>query len=148
MTIKTFRGLLADGAEDRIRLRTNDGNIGYRIVKFEIMPYNPGSSVDSVVKIFNIKGKAISSYVNFSDNDLVAAATWYNGTYETDHSVTFDNELFNQDIYITHHEDTGSMGMNYYLELEQVKLNNNESTMATLQSIRSRYESYTPAGPT
>jgi len=135
--IKSFRGLIGDGVEQRLNLHTNDGKTGYRIVKFEIMPNNPGTTVDSVVQIFKIKAKTNVGYVDFSDNDLLAAATWYNGTYETDHSVTFDSELFNQDIFITHHEDAGAMAMNYYIELEQVSLDLNESTVATLQSIRS-----------
>ena len=42
----------------------------------------------------------------------------------------------------------GTTNGNYYLELEQIKLNDNESTMATLQSIRSTFEALTPAGPT
>ena len=43
MTIKTFRGLLADGGQDTIVLHTNDGSTGYRIVKFQLMPDAPGT---------------------------------------------------------------------------------------------------------
>ena len=35
--IKSYRGLIADGAQDRIPLHTNDGKTGYKIVKFQIM---------------------------------------------------------------------------------------------------------------
>ena len=40
--IKSFRGILADGAEERITLHTNDGKTGYRIVKFQIIVPEPG----------------------------------------------------------------------------------------------------------
>jgi hypothetical protein len=134
--IKTFRGLLADGAQDTIVLHTNDGSTGYRIVKFKIMGDNPGSAIDSIVKIYKVSGKAASEFVDFSDNTLLAVAHWYNGTYETDNSVIFDTEIFNQDIYVVHHEETGSKAANYYIELEQVKLDLNENTVATLKDIR------------
>ena len=42
MTIKSYRGLMADGATLRINLRTNDGKTGYRIKKFEAIPNAPG----------------------------------------------------------------------------------------------------------
>jgi len=34
MVVKTFRGLLADGGQDRIRLSTIKGKVGYKIAKF------------------------------------------------------------------------------------------------------------------
>ena len=37
---KTFKGKLADGEELRIRLTTNDGLTGYKIVKFQLFPTN------------------------------------------------------------------------------------------------------------
>jgi len=40
--IKTFRGLLADGGQDRIRLSTIKGKVGYKIAKFEGFPNTPG----------------------------------------------------------------------------------------------------------
>ena len=46
---------------------------------------------------------------------------------------------FNQDIYITHtnlHADAGPV--NYYIELEQIKLDLNENTVATLKDIRNQ----------
>ena len=41
--------------------------------------------------------------------------------------------IFNQDIYVTNY---GSGAMNYYIELEQIKLDLNENTVATLKDIR------------
>ena len=45
--------------------------------------------------------------------------------------------MFNQDIYVTAVDASGSnRATNYYLELEQFKLNDIETTMATLKDIR------------
>ena len=38
MTIKSFRGRMADGDQITIRLSTNDGKTGYMIKKFQMMP--------------------------------------------------------------------------------------------------------------
>ena len=151
--IKTYRGLLTDGAQQKINLKTNTGKIGYRIVKFQIMPDDPNqSTVKHVVKIFSVPQTTIDDSVDFSDNTLLGAS-FYNeqpapGDQAGYGTVVFDNITFNQDIYVTNVEPSNNQPVNYFIELEQVKLNDNESTMATLQSIRSKYESYTPAGPT
>jgi len=153
MTIKTYRGKLKDGAKEQIRLKTNTGKIGYRIVKFQVMSDAPTTvSAECVVKIFKVPQTTVTAKINFKDNNLLAVALWTSDsdTHEQaeDMNVIFDKEIFNQDIYITHENTAGGAeDCNYYIELEQVTLNDNESTMATLQSIRSRYESYTPAGP-
>jgi hypothetical protein len=136
MPTKSFRGLIADTGIQSISLATRDGSTGYRITKFELMPYQMGVAVDSCVKIFKIPQTTTSSTIDLSDNTLLAVGTNYNATYEIDHIIVFDNEIFNQDIYITHHESTGSSPINYYIELEQVKLDLSENTVATLKDIR------------
>ncbi len=156
MTIKTFRGLLADGEQLEINLRTNKGNIGYRINKFELFPHQPGQqTVENTVQVFKSKQAGTISttavVINFGDQDLLAAGTFHESHGDnlvTKFFTVFEREVFNQNIYVTHTDTIGTVACNFYLELEQVKLSDNESTMATLQSIRSRYEAYTPAGPT
>jgi len=139
--IKTFRGLIADGGQDRINLHTNDGKIGYRIVKFQLMPYEMGSSSNEhTVQIFKEEQTAVVATIDFSDNRLIGAATTTNNPngyqYPPSTQVIFDNEIFNQDIYITHVETSLAEPVNYYIELEQMPLDLNEATVATLQSIR------------
>jgi len=140
--IKSFRGNLGDGAQDHIRIKTNKGDIGYRIVKFQTtMETWGGATTESVMKIYKLKQSSIDAKVDFTDGDLLASNVFsYNtsGNYAGDASnIIFDNEIFNQDIYITNKNAGGSVDpVNYYLELEQIKLNENESTMATLQSMR------------
>jgi hypothetical protein len=141
MPIKSFRGLIADNTQDTISLHTNDGSTGYRITKFQIFANTPGATanVEHVVKIYKIDQQGtIDGVVDFSDNTLLAAGFLPGKTSEftQDDIVVFDNEIFNQDIYVTHSDVGGSTPVNYYIELEQIKLDLNESTVATLKDIR------------
>jgi len=145
MTIKTFRGLIADGGQDTIVLHTNDGSTGYRIVKFELFNPSPGAvNFESVVKIYKVDQKITASNpttgtVDFSDQTLLAAAYLADTdspAVTTTHIVTFDKEIFNQDIYVTHKDIDTGIACNYYIELEQVKLALDENTVATLKDIR------------
>ena len=141
--IKTFRGLLADGAQDTIVLHTNDGSTGYRIVKFELMGNEPGAkSLEGACKIYKISQTAVDGVVDFSDNTLLAAGEYHkeqNTAYPLANSVIFDNEIFNQDIYVSWKDNTADEKINYYIELEQVKLDLSENTVATLKDIRNKH---------
>tara|TARA_R100001530_G_scaffold135380_1_gene112456 strand:+ start:154 stop:606 length:453 start_codon:yes stop_codon:yes gene_type:complete len=145
MPIKTFRGLIGDGAQDTIVLHTNDGSTGYRIVKFQIMVKEPGNvAQESVVQMWKVKQTTVvttNATIDFSDNTLLGAAVGIYGglggnTVPFLESIIFDNEIFNQDIYITHTDNESAESINYYLELEQVKLDLSENTVATLKDIR------------
>jgi len=138
--IKTYKGKLADDGQDKIRLRTNDGNIGYRIIKFKSISSTPGvGDQEFVTKIYKLFQSSIDAAVNFTDGDLLGvSAVSHSASISEPYSqeVIFDQEIFNQDIYVTGSATAGTVDMNYYLELEQIKLNENQSTMATLQSLR------------
>jgi len=142
--IKTFRGLIADAAQDTIVLHTNDGSTGYRIVKFQIVPNEPGEDQhESTVKIYKVSQTTFNNTVDFSDNTLLGVAVWQSGNATGGQDALwvplitiFDHEIFNQDIYITHSETDGNNPINYYIELEQVKLDLSENTVATLKDIR------------
>jgi len=141
MPIKTFRGLIADSTQDTIVLHTNNGSTGYRIIKFELFNNDPGGNdTEHVVKIFKIDGKALNNLVDFSDNTLLAAGFIGNSTQATAYpplaSVIFDGEIFNQDIYVIHRSEGTAQPINYYIELETIKLDLNENTVATLKDIR------------
>ena len=145
MPIKSFRGLLVDGGQDQISLHTNDGSTGYRIVKFELMANRP-MQVDSehIVQIFSVKQSNIPTgttvFVDFNEQTLLAAANLSNETtgqqFPINMVTIFDNMTFNQDIYVTHTDVLGAGACNYYIELEQIKLDLNENTVATLKDIR------------
>ena len=143
MPIKSFRGLLADGGQDKISLKTNNGSTGYRIIKFEIFPNNPGTeSSESTVQVFKVEQASVSTSaasVDFSNNTLIAAAFYAKsaGVDNADKEVViFDNDIFNQDIFVTHTDTASSQAVNYHIELEQIKLDLTENTVATLRDIR------------
>jgi hypothetical protein len=132
---------MADGAQDTIVLHTNDGKTGYRITKFQLMPNLPGvGGPESIVKIYKTEQSTVDAVIDFSDQTLLAAA--FQKTQEDSANTNvgiitiFDQEIFNQDIYVTAKDERGNLPVNYYIELEQFALDLNESTVATLQSIR------------
>ena len=145
MPIKSFRGKLADNDIERVFLHTNTGSTGYRIKKFQVMPGNPtADNMEATIKIYKIPQTAASNTIDFEDQTMLAAAYIENhdgtsaGFSNFTNAVIFDNEIFNQDIYITLKAGTGAGtdGVNYYFELEQIKLDLNENTVATLKDIR------------
>jgi len=139
MVVKTYRGLLAHGVQEKIPLSTKDGSVGYRIVKFQIMANNPqGANSENVVQIYK-KSTTPTLIIDFTDSDLLAAGILNNyasANAVNQDTVIFDNEIFNQDIYITAMEDVGSLSVNYYIELEQMKLDHTQNMSATLKAIR------------
>jgi len=141
MVVKSFRGKIADNGIDTITLHTNTGSTGYRIIKFQLFAAAPGTSdVEHIVKIYKIPQTTADGLVDFSDNTLLGVAFLPGKAteFQQDDIVIFDNEIFNQDIYVTHADVGGAPGsdVNYYIELEQVKLDLNENTVATLKDIR------------
>jgi hypothetical protein len=118
----SFRGLLADGEQQKIRIEGATGQIAWRITKFELFPNNPGATIDANVKVWRESPDSATSTIDFNDDKLLAAAMYYNGTYEIDHTVVFDNALFTRNIYVQHHEQLGSDPINFYIELEEVKV--------------------------
>ena len=137
--IKTFRGQVVDGGQDTIVLHTNDGSTGYKIVKFQILTKTPGvSSSEVIAKIYKVEQSTVTTTFDFSDQTLLAgvffgigSSGWYNAS-----TIIFDREIFNQDIYVTIKAQAGTDPCNYYIELEQIKLDISESTVATLKDIR------------
>tara|TARA_Y100001963_G_scaffold29985_1_gene40915 strand:+ start:1392 stop:1841 length:450 start_codon:yes stop_codon:yes gene_type:complete len=145
MPVRSFRGKIADGTTDIINLHTRTGDIGYRIVKFNIMHAEPGQqTAEHTVKIYKVDPSTGPSWVpdnavDFSDNTLLGAAYLAEHHMETYPLVSvqiFDNEVFNQDIYVTHSDTEGTQPCNYYIELEMIRLDLNENTVATLKDIR------------
>jgi hypothetical protein len=144
MTIKTFRGLLGDGSQERIRLEHRDGKVGYKIIKFELFPYQPGqgaNETESIFKIYSIKQTVVDRIVDFSEQTLLAAGFVNNYTdaqqYPVSVTTVFDSVTFNQDIFVTHengHAD--SVACNYYLELELRDLDDSEATATILKNFR------------
>jgi len=138
MPVKSFRGLIPNNETVKLNLATNNGAIGYKVKKFQIMPVRSYNNYEITSKIFKVEPGTASSDVDLSDNTIVATAFsgLADGKYAGAKTVIFDNEIFNQDIYITAVDNGGSQDCNFYIELEQIKLDLNENTVATLKDIR------------
>ena len=134
---------MADNTVDQISLHTINGSMGYRIKSFIGISSAPGAQdMEGLFKIFKVP-KTISEIdgnVDFSDNTLLGVV--YFKDYATNdnqpsvQTVIFDNETFNQDIFITYSDVRSNNSGSYYFELEQVKLSLDENTVATLKDIR------------
>ena len=135
----SFRGTLAQGEVDQVNIATNNGMTGYKIVKFQVFPVNFNVTDEYNVKVMKIPFTPNTNF-SFTDNRLLAAGYFENGSgvgsegswHDT---VVFDNEKFNQDIFIGLSSQSGN-GCNYYIELESMKLSLDEQTVATLKDIK------------
>ena len=140
MPIKTFRGLLADGAIDTVTLHTNNGSAGYRIVKMDLMSSDPmDTATKADVKIYKTPQTAVTNAMDFSDQTLLAAGHHAKGNNTSEvvsNIIVFDNVVFNQDIFVTAIDTQATEPINYYIELEQMPLDLSEQTVATLKDIR------------
>jgi hypothetical protein len=145
--IKTFRGQLAIGEQKKLLLSTNDGLTGYRINKFKVFPSEPGQQTEELVAQIFLTDQTgnITSTVDFNDSDFLGVAFYTNNSnmaYSSNVDViVFDKETFNQDIFVNiTNAAGGTTPANYYLELEQFKININESTFTTLKNLRSNQQ--------
>ena len=141
MSIKTFRGLLTDGQQERIRLETRDGKQGYQIKKLEIITENPGTTAyEHIIKVFSIQQTAVTADINFSEQTLLACGFTKGDelTYRSAGTtqIIFDGVTFNQDIFITQFDTKDALSCNYYLELEQVSLDDAEASAVILKNFR------------
>ena len=140
----SYKGQLAMGGQDRIKLSTINGKVGYKITKFNIIPKEPGStSSELIVQIFKTDQTGnIGRVVNFENSDLLAVAYYEGnsgaGTGYSGKQIIFDNEKINQDIFVSAEDGNASNTnpANYYIELEAMTLSDLESTMLTLKSLR------------
>ena len=139
MPIKSFRGKLANEVIETVNLHTPDGSTGYRIVKLEVVGQQPGGFTQESTLQINTISKTPTSEIDFSDQTLLGTAYWSSNAvsenFSEDSTVIFDNVIFNQDIYVSHF-GTADSNLNYHIELEQVKLDLNEATVATLKDMR------------
>jgi hypothetical protein len=137
--IKTFRGNLANDGQDHIRLSTKKGKVGYRIIKLEIMPVDANTTTEAVVKIFKITQTSVTTAIDFSDGNLLAAVVINDSTdpgQPPSTAIMFEHEIFNQDIFITQKGHDATPNINYYLEIETMPLTDNAAAVSTLRDIR------------
>jgi len=138
--IHSFRGLLTDGDQRKIRIQGPVGAIAWRITKFELLPNTPGAAeYMHVGKVYREEQSSVDGVINFEDNELLAAAylVGSNATNTTESlSVIFDNTLFSRNIWVTSKDIDLAQSLNYYIELEQVKVS--QAGMAQLAVAAAR----------
>ena len=137
--IKTFRGQLADGGQERIRLSTIKGKVGYRIVKFQMIGKDSHENIESTMKIYMDEQSTIDDDINFTDNTLLAAGILLFPLHSSNtaaQAIVFDSVVFNQDIYITLSGHGYQTAVNYYLELEVIPLDDAGAEYTTLKDMR------------
>jgi len=136
--IISYRGKLADGGQDTINLHTNDGKTGYKVVKFQAISSAPaGNSPEAVIQIWKVPQTATSYNIDFNSQTLLGAIFYENSNsvvYFGGNTIIFDNEKFNQDIYITCASTDGDI--NYYIELEQIDLTEDQALVAIIKNLR------------
>jgi len=144
----SFRGLLADGKQDKIRIEGATGGIAWRITKFQIMPKNPHDTniINHVMKIYREEQTSIDAIVNFTDDELMGVATYTEDPGVKDMSgygfIIFDNTLFSRNIFITNKELHNNLPGNYYIELEEVKVSaTGMAQLAVAAARRNRFTS-------
>ena len=148
MPIKTFRAKIDNNTVHTLRLSTNNGLIGYKIKKFQVMNDAPSSQdYEQVYKIYTTETNddvvTPTNTINLSDQQLIAVA-FDNGQGGTPGrfftGIIHEDMIVNQDLYITMLAASGggTTAGNYMVELEQIKLDHDEAAVATLKDMRGR----------
>mgnify|MGYP003629230037 FL=1 len=141
--LTNFRGAIAVNQQIKCRLSTNTGFKGYRVKKFQIISSTPGTggSVEYVAKVYSTKVAGVTALVDFDDPTLIATVFYQdraNASSNTE-TIIIDTKVFNQDCFVTLADaEGGAIAGNFYLELEQVKLDSNEAAVATLTNLKNR----------
>ena len=141
MNIKTYRDILTDGEQLTIPLHSTGK--GFRIHKFEVIPETPTSDggVEHIVQVWKVKQTSVPTAapapIDFSDQALLGAAIYVandDPQYAHTTNVVFDREIINQNIYVTHSDTNGNDNCNFYLELEEITMNDAESAVVNFNA--------------
>ena len=148
---KTFKGTIEEDDIFRIRLKTNNGLTGYKITRLQGMPMDTAGATntanEAVLALWSVKpddapGSGGTAFVNFDSPTLLGVLYFLRdqGTVAvTSETIIIDEKIVNQDMFLTYADgQNNTIGFNYYIELEQVKLDLNEATVATLKDMRGR----------
>ena len=125
--VHSFRNLINDDGSVEIELERQNLNVAYRIVKFNVIPVNPGvSPSEAIIKVYRENTADVTTpsiTIDFSDTNLIAAAYCTVGSTAGGAStiiVIFDNVLFSRNIYVTYKDGSSETQANFYLEIEEV----------------------------
>ena len=131
--------MIENDTQHTIRLTTNNGLTGYRMNKLEVIGPDANQTLEGVIKVYTREPAAVNDDIDFNDQSLIAAAIWKSTTSANNISgvqIVMEHTIVNQDIFVVYSVGAGSGNMNYYLELEQIKLDQGEAAVATLKDMR------------
>ena len=131
--------MIENDTQHTIRLTTNNGLTGYRMNKLEVIGPDANQTLEGVIKVYTRAPAAVNDDIDFNDQSLIAAAIWKSTTSANNISgvqIVMEHTIVNQDIFVVYSVGAGSGNMNYYLELEQIKLDQGEAAVATLKDMR------------
>ena len=139
MTTKSFKRMLINGAQDKIYLSGGESDIGYRITKLSLISKTPGAvaETEGVIKVFREKQTSIDAVIDFTDDILLAAAAYQDhdgSSYPSSIDIVFDDQVINQDIYITWYCTDNDIPMNYLIHLEEVKMSGSEQAVVNFEA--------------
>jgi len=123
--VHSFRGLLGDGDQRKIRIQGSVGAIAWRITKFEVIGPDGNTNFEHVVKIYREEQSSITTAIDFTEDELLAAAIICEDNSRSilnQPVIIFDNSLFVRNIYVCSKGHDNSADVNYYIELEEVKV--------------------------
>ena len=138
----SYKGTLAPGTQEKIRLKTLKGKTGYKITKFQLISTLPGTTnIEYVGKITKITENSIIGDVQLTDSNIMAVCYYVDNNSSAvvpNQTIITDNEITNQDIFVNISDVAGgSVECNYYIELESMDINDLQATQLTLQNTKS-----------
>jgi len=143
--VHSFRGLLLNGGQTRIRIQGSVGAIAWRITKFQIFANLPGTAdMESTLMIWREEQATVSedqAQVDFENDELLGVAFWGGGSgadQTGQPTIIFDNALFVRNIYVTHTDTAGDRQFNYYIELEEVTVSAAGMAQLAVAAARNR----------
>lgn len=136
--MKTFKGKIAHQGQDKVYLSGGEQGMGYRISRFQVIPKSPtDSSIEALMLIWKEKQLVLTDQVDFTNDSLIGVA-FYNQDSTAANNISdiiiFDHEVVNQDLYITNIEGISSSDMNYFLELEEVKMSSGQQAVVNFSA--------------
>ena len=132
--MKVFTGrLTSDNSatnQDQIHLSGGDTNTCYKLHDLKLIAMSESADIAPVVKIYKNRQSSVTEEIDFTQAGLLGAAIYRQDSgnqFPPLQTVLFDNEIFNQDIFITYKDnETASASVNYLLVLEEITAKDSE----------------------
>ena len=142
---KTYRALMERDQIIRIPLyNPTDTGSGFRIKKLQVMPNDVDGSTshECAIQVFSKNPGVARVDIDFNDDTLLGAV-YYARSVQTGapyvidaatETVIFDDTIVNQDIYVAYGSGQTGQKINFYLELEQIKLSTGEQAVVNFRA--------------